>query len=332
MIDYAKIHIKAGDGGDGHVSFMRQKGKPFGVAEGGDGGDGADVFIVPSKDLNTLAPYRFKKDFEGDKGENGGRNNKTGAKAEDLLLEVPLGTLIKDEKGNLIYDITSLSDKVLLAKGGEGGRGNIHLRHVIKERQEQGERGLIKVFEKGSEGEAISLTLELKVLADVGLIGFPNAGKSTLISKLTAATPKIADYPFTTLEPNLGVLHLKKKEIVIADIPGLIEGASEGRGLGDQFLRHIERTRLLLHLISLESQNALQDYQIINQELANYGTQLKEIKQIVCLTKLDLVTPEKIIEIEKLFKKKKVKTFVISAVAGVGLEELKKELFKRFQK
>ncbi len=331
MIDYARIKVKAGDGGDGHVSFYRQKGKPFGVAEGGDGGDGADVYIVPSKDLNTLAPYRFKKDFEGDKGGYGGGNNKTGARADDLFLDVPLGTLIKDQDGNLIYDITKLTDKVLIAKGGKAGRGNIHLRHVIKERQAQGERGLIKVFEKGFPGEEIDLTLELKVLADVGLVGFPNAGKSTLISKLTAATPKIADYPFTTLEPNLGVLHYKQKEIVIADIPGLIEGASTGKGLGDQFLRHIERTRLLLHLISLESSNALQDYEIINKELVNYGTKLKETAQIVCLTKLDLVNREKAVEVENLFKKKRIKTFVISAVAEVGLEELKKELVKHFK-
>ena len=331
MIDYAKINVKAGDGGDGHVSFMRQKGKPFGVAEGGDGGPGGDVYIVPSKDLNTLAPYRFKKDFEAHKGENGGRNNRTGAKSDDLLLEVPLGTLIKDEKGVLIFDLTKLSDKVLIAKGGAPGRGNIHLRHVIKERWAAGERGLIKVFERGKEGESAGLILELKILADVGLVGYPNAGKSTLISKLTAARPKVADYPFTTLEPNLGVLSFKTKEVVIADIPGLIEGASAGKGLGDLFLRHIERTSLILHLISLESPKPLEDYKIINNELFSYSQRLKEIPQIVCLTKSDLVTAEKAAEIEKLFKKKKIKTFVISAVGEVGLEELKKELLKRFR-
>lgn len=332
MIDYAKIKIKAGAGGDGHVSFLRQRGKPFGIAEGGDGGSGADVYILPSKDLNTLAPYRFKKDFEGEKGENGGSNNRTGAKAPDLILEVPLGTLIKDNKGENIFDITKFEDKVLVAKGGKGGRGNIHLRHVIKERQEKGERGLIKVFEKGTAGENIELILELKVLADVGLVGYPNAGKSTLLTRLTAAKPKVADYPFTTLEPYLGVMHYPLsggKEIVIADIPGLIEGASSGRGLGDQFLRHVERTSLLLHLISLESQNPLQDYEIINKELSNYGTKLKEISQIVCLTKADLIGSEKVAETEKMFKKKRIKTFVISAVAGIGLEELKEELIKR---
>lgn len=331
MIDYAKIFVKAGDGGDGHVSFMRHKGKPFGIAEGGDGGAGGDVFIVPSKDLNTLAPYRFKKDFEADKGENGGRNNRTGARAPDLLLEVPLGTLIKDDKGELIFDLTKLSDKILVAKGGQAGRGNIHLRHVIKERWAAGERGLIKVFEKGKEGESFGLTLELKILADVGLVGYPNAGKSTLISKLTSAKPKIADYPFTTLEPNLGVLHSNRREVVIADIPGLIEGASAGKGLGDLFLRHIERTSLLLHLISLESHNPLEDYEIINKELSTYSQRLKDIKQIVCLTKSDLVELDKVVEVEKLFKKKKIKTFVISSVAETGLEELKTELFKRFR-
>lgn len=330
MVDYVNIKVKSGDGGDGHTSFIRQKGKPFGIPEGGDGGNGADVFIVPSKDLNTLAPYRFKKDFEALKGENGGKNNRTGAKSPDLLLEVPLGTLIKDDKGQLIYDVTSLTDKILVAKGGQGGRGNIHLRHEVKKRQAQGERGLIKVFEKGHPGESFNLTLELKVLADIGLVGYPNAGKSTLLSKLTAAKPKIADYPFTTLEPNLGVMHFNKKEVVIADIPGLIEGASSGKGLGDAFLRHIERTRLLVHMISLESQDPLKDYQTINQELFSYSEKMKLKKQVVVLNKIDLLGKEKAQEIEKQFKKKRIKTFLISAVGEIGLEELKKELVKQY--
>ncbi|HSX58194.1 MAG TPA: GTPase ObgE [Candidatus Saccharimonadales bacterium] len=329
MVDYVNIKVIAGDGGDGHVSFLRQKGKPFGIPEGGDGGDGGDVFIVPSKDLNTLAPYRYKKDFQAFQGEHGGRNNKTGAKAADLLLEVPLGTLIKDEKGELIYDLTQPTEKIMVAKGGEGGRGNIHLRHVIRERQNAGVRGFIKVGENGFPGESISLTLELKLLADVGLVGLPNAGKSTLISKLTSAKPKIADYPFTTLEPNLGVLTIDRKEIVIADIPGLIEGASSGKGLGDQFLRHVERTRLLLHLVSLDSTAPLEDYLTINKELSSYSEKLKEIPQIVLLTKSDLVGEEKVKEVLAQFKKKKLKTMVISSVAGLGLEELKKELVKK---
>ncbi len=357
MVDYVHITVKAGNGGNGHVSFKITRGKPFGEADGGDGGKGGNVVIIPSKDLNTLAPYRFKKNFEADPGENGGRNGRTGAGAPDLLLEVPLGTLVKDKKGSLIFDINKLDDRVLVAEGGKPGRGNAHLRHVITERKKQGERGLIRVYEPGSPGEEIELTLELKILADIGLVGLPNAGKSTLISKLTAARPKIADYPFTTLEPNLGVMFAGPaqrrpastssltlagahagsprrspayQEIVIADIPGLIEGASAGKGLGDQFLRHIERTRLLVHLVAVDSQRTLEDYEIINKELTDYSEKLKEIPQVVCLNKIDLVDERTVKEVEDSFKKKKVKVLRISALAGIGLEELKKEIVKKF--
>lgn len=332
MVDYVHITVKAGDGGDGTVSFRTQKGKMFGIADGGDGGTGGNVYIVPSADLNTLAPYRYKKDFEAAKGGNGGKNSRTGARGEDLFLEVPVGTLVKDNKNEVIFDVKSLTDRVLVAEGGQGGRGNEHLKHLVRERRDKGERGVIRVFEKGQEGERFELILELKILADIGLIGLPNAGKSTLISKLTQAKPKIANYPFTTLEPNLGVMHLEKKEVVIADIPGLIEGASLGKGLGEAFLRHVERTRLLLHLVSLESPNAFNDYKIINQELANYSQSLKEKEQIVCLTKNDLVSQEKVISVTEQFKMKKIKTLTISAVSQLGLNDLKKELVKRFER
>ncbi len=330
MVDFVNITTKAGKGGDGHVSFRIVRGKPFGEADGGDGGKGGDVYIIPSKDLNTLSPFRFKKNFEASTGQNGGRNNRRGANATDLFLEVPLGTLVKNREGNLIFDITRMEDKVVVAEGGSGGRGNAHLKHVIAERKSQGERKLIRVFEPGEDGESIDLTLEVKLLADVGLVGLPNAGKSTLISKLTAARPKIADYPFTTLEPNLGVAHLGKKEIIFADIPGLIEGASAGKGLGDQFLRHIERTRLIVHLVSLESPSPLQDFEIINRELVSYSEKLGEIEQIVCLNKVDLASAEKVGQSEAEFKKKKIKVLKVSALAGIGLEELKKEIVKRF--
>lgn len=330
MVDYVNITVKAGNGGNGHVSFKISRGKPFGEADGGDGGRGGDIIIVPSKDLNTLAPYRFKKNFEANPGGNGGRNHRTGAEAEDLLLKVPLGTLVKDKKGKLIYDLTKLEDRVLVAEGGKAGRGNAHLRHVIAERKRQGERGLIRVFEPGTLGEEIELTLELKILADVGLIGLPNAGKSTVLSKLTAAHPRIANYPFTTLEPNLGVMHFKGREVVIADIPGLIEGASSGKGLGDQFLRHIERTRALVHLVAVDSPSPLKDYGVINKELFSYSEKLKEIPQLVCLNKIDLSVEKKVKEIEAEFRKNKVKVFKISALAELGLEELKKEISKRF--
>jgi GTP-binding protein len=328
MIDYVKIKVRAGKGGDGHVSFLRQKGKPFGIPEGGDGGDGGDVFIVPSNDVSTLSDYRFKKEFTAASGANGGRNNKTGAKGEDLFLEVPLGTLIKDEKGEVIFDIIKMDDKILVAKGGKGGRGNIHLRHEIKERRSQGEKGLIKAFEPGQEGEEAFLTLELKVLADVGLVGLPNAGKSTLLSKLTAAKPKVASYPFTTLEPNLGVMNFRNKEIVIADIPGLIEGASTGKGLGDQFLRHLERTRLLVHLVSLEAGDPLRDFETINEELFSYSERFKEMPMIVALSKKDLVDKEKAERIQKEFKKKAKKVFLISSFTGEGLGSLQKEIVR----
>ncbi len=330
MVDYVHITVRAGNGGNGHVSFKISRGKPFGEADGGSGGKGGDAIFVPSKDLNTLAPYRFKKNFEAKPGGNGGRNNRTGEHGEDLLLEVPLGTLIKDKKGELIYDLTKFEDRILVAEGGKGGRGNSHLKHVILERKKLGERGLIRVYEPGESGEEIELTLELKILADVGLVGLPNAGKSTLISKLTSAKPKVADYPFTTLEPGLGVMHTRDKEIVIADIPGLIEGASSGKGLGDQFLRHIERTRLLVHLVAVDSQEPFKSYEIINKELSDYSEKLKEIPQIICLNKTDLVSEERVKEIEANFKKKKIKVFKISALAEVGLEELKKNLLSHF--
>lgn len=329
MVDYVRITVKAGNGGDGQISFKVQKGKPFGVADGGDGGRGGNVYIVPTEDLNTLAPFRFKKDFEAAEGGHGGKNNRTGETGEDLFLEVPYGTLVKDEKGEAVYDLSQKGDKVLVAEGGQGGRGNHHLKHLIRERKEQGERGIIRVAEKGKEGERYELILELKILADVGLVGFPNAGKSTLLSVLTAAKPKIADYPFTTLEPNLGVMTVGKKEIVIADIPGLIEGASSGKGLGEAFLRHVDRTKLLLHLISLESQNAFEDYNIINKELNSYSKELGEKPQLVLLTKTDLVSEQWVVEIVQIFKKKKIKVFPISANTLEGIDSLKKELVRR---
>lgn len=330
MVDYVRISVKGGDGGDGQISFRTQKGKPIGVADGGDGASGGNVYIVPSLDLNTLAPYRYKKDFEAPKGGHGGKNSRTGARGEDLYLEVPVGTLIKDDKNELIFDLTKITDKVLVAEGGAGGRGNQHLKHIIRQRREQGERGVIRVFEKGKEGERFDLILELKILADVGLIGYPNAGKSTLLSVLTSAKPKIANYPFTTLEPNLGVFTQKRQEIVLADIPGLIEGASRGFGLGEAFLRHVERTRLLLHLVSLESQEPFKDYQIINKELSNYSKDLANKPQLVVLTKTDLLEKTAFEEVKSFFKAKKVKTVAISAATGDGLVELKKELLKRF--
>src|SRR3989344_1121514 len=230
MVDYVKLKLKAGRGGNGAVSFSHLRGQPYGPPDGGDGGDGGDVYLVVTKDLTTLLPYRYKKHFEAEDGTRGGKNQKTGKHGGSLLLEIPPGTRVTDEEERLIADLTRVGEKVLIAKGGSGGRGNMHIK-----RSDFGPK-MSKDdwhwFEKGEGGGELTITLELKLLADVGLIGLPNAGKSTLLSKLTAAHPKIAAYPFTTIEPNLGVMHHKGKELVIADIPGLIEGASHGKGLG----------------------------------------------------------------------------------------------------
>src|SRR3989344_9367232 len=346
MIDYVKIKVKAGKGGRGHVSFRRLKGKPYGPPEGGDGGDGGDVFIKASGSLSTLIPYRFKKDFKSSDGASGGKSQSKGAKGADLILEVPCGTLVKDEDEREISDLVRLGEKVLIAKGGGGGKGNAHvkmsdvtLRHAQGDAEQSrsirskmsdvGQKSYVKDYsylkkaEEGKEGEEASLTLELKLLADVGLVGLPNAGKSTLLSKLTAAHPKIASYPFTTIEPNLGVMHHKGKELVMADIPGLIEGASKGRGLGDQFLRHVERTKVLAHLVSVESTDPVADLKTVDRELKQYSEQLRRKPQIYILTKIDIVDLEDFKNKVSQFKKKKIKEMPISSVTGDGLDELK---------
>ena len=349
MIDYVKIKVKAGKGGRGHVSFRRLKGKPYGPPEGGDGGDGGDVFIKASGSLSTLIPYRFKKDFKSSDGASGGKSQSKGAKGADLILEVPCGTLVKDEDEREIADLVRLGEKVLIAKGGGGGKGNAHvkmsdvtLRHAQGDAEQSrsirskmsdvGQKSYIKDYsylkqaEEGKEGEEASLTLELKLLADVGLVGLPNAGKSTLLSKLTAAHPKIASYPFTTLEPNLGVMSYKGKEIVVADIPGLIEGASKGKGLGDQFLRHVERTKILVHLVSAESAHPIDDIEAINKELIIYSKELVNKTQVYILTKIDILNKQELKNKIDQFKNKGIKVIPISSVTGEGLDKLKNEI------
>ena len=330
MVDYVKLKLKAGRGGDGAVSFQHLRGQPYGPPDGGDGGDGGDVYLIVTKDLTTLLPYRYKKQFEAEDGTRGGKNNKTGKHGEPLLLEVPPGTRVTDEEERFIADLTRVGDKVLIAKGGRGGRGNAHvkksefrMRNSEFKKEENSKFNMLHWFEKGEESTEIGITLELKLLANVGLIGLPNAGKSTLLSKLTAAHPKIAAYPFTTIEPNLGVMHHKGKELVIADIPGLIEGASKGKGLGDQFLRHVERTRVLAHLISVESTDPVKDLKTIDKELKEYSEELANKPQIYILTKIDTVDLEDFKNKVSQFKKKKIKILPISAISGDGLEELK---------
>jgi len=348
MIDYARIKVSAGCGGAGAGSFHHIKGKRYGKACGGSGGKGGDVYISVTGDLNTLEPYRFVKDYKAKDGQRGLSNLKHGADGEDLVLKVPIGTLVKVEsqsfdklrmtlspsKGQSVedFDLVREGQKVLVARGGHGGRGNAYLRDEFGRRPRKGEEGTL--------GEVCNLTLELKLIADVGLIGLPNAGKSTLLALLSRAKPAIAPYPFTTLEPNLGVLLQVKLEdkkfylkspLILADIPGLIEGASEGRGLGDLFLRHIERTGLLVHLIdATNTGDQWHNYQVIRKELKKYSKDLNQKKEIIVLAKIDLVKEEDIRKILEEFKKHRRKIIPISAFTGRGLFVLLGEIKKNF--
>ena len=287
--DYAKIIIKSGDGGNGAVSFRREKYVAAGGPDGGDGGRGGSIYFIVDPDSNTLVDFRFKKKFKAENGKNGEGARRYGKSGEDLYVKVPIGTLIKDvETGKIIADLSHKGQKELILPGGRGGKGNSHFATSTRQAPRFSQDG-----EKGIEKEVI---LELKLLADVGLIGFPNVGKSTFLSKTTSANPKIADYHFTTLEPNLGVVKNDYGEsFVIADIPGIIEGASNGTGLGLQFLRHIERTRLLLHVIDvsgIEGRNPVDDFKTINEELKSYSEKLSKRKQIIVANKIDSMQDE----------------------------------------
>lgn len=328
MIDHVEIKVKAGDGGNGHVSFRRLKGKSYGPPEGGDGGDGGNVIIKATSNHSTLLSFRYKKDFSAPGGQVGGKSLKKGARGEDLILEVPLGTIIEDESESIIADLTKQGQAEVVALGGKGGRGNAHVKRSDAKGDMRILRALVKNVQKGGEGEEIRLTLELKLLADVGLIGLPSSGKSTLISKLTSARPKISPYHFTTLEPNLGVMYHKGKETVLADIPGLIEGASRGKGLGDQFLRHVERTKVLVHLVSSESLDVLKDVSTINSELREYSKDLENKSQVIVLSKIDTQTDQDIKNKVDQFAKNSIEVLPISSNTGEGLEKLRNELIK----
>lgn len=318
--DYAKITIKSGNGGNGAATFRREKYVAAGGPDGGDGGKGGSIYFVVDKDLNTLLDFRYKKIFKAENGQNGSGNNCYGKKGEDLYIGVPLGTIIKDSKtGKVLADLSSESQKELVLPGGRGGKGNVHFATSTRQAPRFSQDG-----EKGEEKEII---LELKLLADVGLIGFPNVGKSTFLSRVTSAKPKIADYHFTTIIPNLGVVKsIYGDSFVIADIPGIIEGASEGVGLGVQFLRHIERTRLLLHVIDVsgtEGRNPVQDFETINKELKGYSEKLSTRKQIIVANKLDAMQDENLLkELEEFAKNKNIELFKISAVTGDGIDDL----------
>ncbi|MBW4668492.1 MAG: GTPase ObgE [Cyanomargarita calcarea GSE-NOS-MK-12-04C] len=324
FIDQVEIEVEAGKGGDGIVAFRREKYVPAGGPSGGNGGRGGSVIFVAVENLQTLLDFKYNHRFQGENGARGGPNNCTGASGKDSIIEIPVGTAIYDaETAELIGDLTKPGQRLQIAQGGKGGLGN---QHFLSNRNRVPEFCL-----PGLPGEIRQLRLELKLLAEVGIIGLPNAGKSTLISSLSAARPKIADYPFTTLIPNLGVVRKPTGDgTVFADIPGLIEGASQGAGLGHDFLRHIERTRVLLHLIDATSDDVVRDYHIINRELQDYGRGLAERPQILALNKIDAVDRETV-DLEELAMQlnhlSHARVFVISAVTRNGLEPMLQELW-----
>ncbi len=317
--DYAKVHIKSGDGGNGIVAFRREKFVPLGGPSGGDGGRGADVILRGDSGLSTLMDFKYKQHYKAGRGENGQNKNRHGAWAEPLVLRVPLGTIIRNaETGNLLGDIVEHGQELIIAKGGRGGRGNARFATQTTPAP--------YIAEKGEPGQELWITMELKLLADVGLIGLPNAGKSTLISKVSAATPKIADYPFTTLTPNLGVVDLGDGEgFVIADLPGLVEGAADGIGLGHRFLRHAERTRLLLHLVEMQpadGSDPYDNYLMINKELELFRPELAQKKQLVVASKMDYADSKQALADFKAQLGADAEVLPICSLTGEGLKEL----------
>ena len=354
FIDEAKIRVKAGDGGNGCMAFRREKFVPRGGPSGGDGGRGGDVVMVSSQRHNTLIHFRYNPEHKGQRGEHGMGSNCSGLDGNSVTLQVPVGTSLYDqETGELIHDFEEPDEQVIIAKGGRGGRGNQHFATSVHQAPRE--------HELGRPGEERLYRLELKLLADVGLVGYPNAGKSTLISRISAAKPKIADYPFTTLEPNLGVVTVGEEpdleSFVVADMPGLIEGAHLGSGLGTQFLRHIERTRLLLHLVDVSDASGrpdpVEDFKVINKELASFtssptrsdsdpfaddadtpsapGHPLANKEMIVVATKIDSANPEKLKKLAAHVKRRKLEFYAISAVTGQGIDELKWAVAKKLR-
>ena len=318
--DYTKIIIKSGDGGNGAATFRREKYVAAGGPDGGDGGNGGNVYFQVDKDKNTLIDFRYNRKFKAKNGENGSGSHCNGKYGEDLYIKVPIGTVVKDvETGKVVADLSKPGQTELILKGGRGGSGNSHFATATRQAP--------RFSEDGEKGEEKELILELKLLADVGLLGFPNVGKSTFLSVVTDAKPKIANYHFTTIVPNLGVVKTKNGDgFVIADIPGIIEGASEGVGLGIQFLRHVERTRLLLHFLDVsgqEGRDPVKDFYAINEELKKYSEKLSSRKQIIVATKLDAMQDDSILkEVEKLAKKEKLELYKISSVTKEGVQEL----------
>ena len=324
FVDTAKVYIKAGKGGNGAISFRREIYIPKGGPDGGDGGKGGDVVFVASKDCDTLIDFRFQPKLIAEDGKAGSGQKSSGKSGKDLEVEVPIGTVVKRD-GEVVADLTYDGERAIVAHGGDGGYGNWHFRSSTRQTP--------RIAELGNPGEAYDAELELKLLADVGLVGFPNAGKSTFLSVVSNATPEIADYPFTTITPNLGVAKVDDNSILIADIPGLIEGASEGKGLGDRFLRHVERTKVLLHLVDVYNDDAGKAYADIRKELKNYSEELYSRPEIVALTKTEGVDAE-IIEMQTaaiLKENPDARVMVISSSAHQGLTELLRELYQEIQ-
>lgn len=323
FIDRVTIQVKSGNGGDGLVAFRREKYVPAGGPAGGNGGNGGSVILQATTDLQTLLDFRFENIFKAEDGERGGPSNMTGRKGSDRIIKVPLGTVVMNEEtGEVLGDLTDINQTLLVAKGGKGGLGN---KHFLSNQNRAPDYAL-----PGLPGEELSLYLELKLIAEVGIIGMPNAGKSTLISVVSAARPKIADYPFTTLVPNLGVVSKQSGDgVVFADIPGLIEGASEGIGLGHDFLRHVERTKLLIHLIDVTQDDPLTAYHTIQEELVAYGHGLADKPQILALNKIDAMLPE---DVEAIAAQFDLPIIAISAASKKGLDQLLKSVWKTLEK
>ena len=318
FLDQAKIYVKAGNGGNGSASFRREKFIEFGGPDGGNGGNGGSIIFLATKNLNTLIDFRFQQHFKAEKGQNGHGKKKTGKSGDDLIIKVPIGTQIFEEDNNaLIEDLTREEQKIKIAKGGRGGLGNIKFKSSTNRSPRK--------KTAGEKGENLWVWLQLKVIADIGIIGMPNSGKSSLLSALTSAKPKIANYPFTTINPNLGVTNYNHKEITLADIPGLIEGAHEGIGLGDKFLRHIERCKSILHLIDITNDNLLENYSKVRKELFKYSKDILKKKEIIVFNKIDIINTNEIEQKIKNFKKKiKKNVYKISIIQNKGLTNIKK--------
>ena len=326
FLDQAKINLKAGNGGSGSASFRREKFVEFGGPDGGDGGDGGSIVFEAERNLNTLIDYRYSQHFKAENGKPGSKRNKTGANGKDLILKVPIGTQIYEEDNNtIIYDFKKNNEKYLVASGGKGGLGNVRFKSSTNRAP--------KKKTNGKNGEEFWIWLQLKIIADVGIVGLPNAGKSSLLAALTRAKPKIANYPFTTLNPNLGVTYYDNKEVTLADIPGLVEGAHKGVGLGDKFLRHIERCKILLHLIDVTEDNLVENYKKIRSELQSYNLSLSKKKEIIYFNKSDLIEKKELNKRIEIFNSKiKKKYKVISIFKKDDIKTIKKVLITNVNK